>query len=55
VLKLDKNLVTMIGDRCTISEIEKAAQGSGMRSLVDAGLELVARGDTDVAEFERVL
>jgi type IV pilus assembly protein PilB len=55
VLKLDKNLVTMIGDRCTISEIEKAAQGSGMRSLADAGVELVARGDTDIAEFERVL
>jgi type IV pilus assembly protein PilB len=55
VLKLDKNLVTMIGDRCTISEIEKAAQVSGMRSLSDAGLELVARGDTDIAEYERVL
>ena len=55
VLKLDKTLVTMIGERCTISEIEKAAQSAGMRSLDDAGVDLVAKGDTDIAEYERVL
>jgi type II secretory ATPase GspE/PulE/Tfp pilus assembly ATPase PilB-like protein len=55
VLKLDKQLVTMIGERCTISEIEKAAKSSGMRPLTEAGIDLVAQGLTDIAEYERVL
>jgi type IV pilus assembly protein PilB len=55
VLELDKELATMIGKGTPISEIESAAREKGMRSLVDAGVDLVARGVTDIVEFERVL
>ncbi len=52
---LDKELVTMIGERRTIGEIERAARAGGMRSLSDAGMDLVASGEIDIAEYERVL
>jgi len=55
VLQMDKELVTMIGEGCTIGDIEKAARARGMRSLGDAGADLVAAGTTDIAEYERVL
>jgi len=55
VLELDKELATMIGKGSPISEIENAAREKGMRSLGEAGIDLVARGVTDIAEFERVL
>jgi type II secretory ATPase GspE/PulE/Tfp pilus assembly ATPase PilB-like protein len=55
VLQMDKALVTMIGERRTIAEIEQAARAGGMRSLSDAGIDLVAGGDIDIAEYERVL
>ncbi len=52
---MDKELVTMIGEGCTIGDIEQAARARGMRSLSDAGMDLVAAGATDIAEYERVL
>ncbi len=55
VLEMNKELATMISEKCTIGEIERAARANGMRSLNDAGLELVASGATDIAEYERVL
>ncbi len=55
VLQMDKELVTMIGEGCTIGDIEQAAKARGMRSLNDAGADLVAAGTTDIAEYERVL
>jgi type IV pilus assembly protein PilB len=55
VLQMDKKLVTMIGEGSTIGDIEQAASEGGMRSLSDAGMELVATGATDIAEYERVL
>jgi type IV pilus assembly protein PilB len=55
VLQMDKELVTMIGEGCTIGDIEQAARARGMRSLSDAGMDLVAAGATDIAEYERVL
>jgi len=55
VLELDKELATMIGKGSPIIEIENTAREKGMRSLSDAGIDLVSRGVTDIAEFERVL
>jgi len=55
VLQMDKELFTMIGERRTIGEIERAARDGGMRSLSDAGIDLVATGTIDIAEYERVL
>jgi type II secretory ATPase GspE/PulE/Tfp pilus assembly ATPase PilB-like protein len=55
VLQMDKELVTMIGERRTIGEIERAARAAGMRPLSDAGMDLVATGTIDIAEYERVL
>ena len=55
VLQMDKELVTMISEQCSIGDIEQAARAGGMRSLSDAGMDLVAAGVTDIAEYERVL
>ena len=55
VLHMNKELAMMVGEGRTIGEIEKAARAGGMRSLSDAGMDLVARGETDIAEYERVL
>jgi type IV pilus assembly protein PilB len=55
VLQMNKELATMIGEGSTIADIEKVAMERGMRTLADAGRDLVASGATDVAEFERVL
>ena len=55
VLQVDKLLANMIGERNTIADIEQAARKTGMRSLTDIAVDLVARGVTDIAEFERVL
>jgi type IV pilus assembly protein PilB len=55
VLQMDQELLTLIGEGCTTAEVEKAARERGMRTLRDAGTQLVADGMTDIAEFERVL
>jgi len=55
VLQMDRELLALIGQGGTIAEIEQAARARGMRTLSDAGISLVARGVTDIAEFERVL
>ncbi len=55
VLQIDSEFASLIGDGCTIGEIEAAAQGRGLRTLANAGADLVAQGITDIAEFERVL
>ena len=52
---MNKELAMMIGEGRTIGEIEQAARAGGMRSLSDAGMDLVAHGKTDIAEYERVL
>jgi len=55
VLQMDASLTAMIGEGATINEIQQAATARGMRTLSDAGRELVAGGVTDIAEYERVL
>jgi type IV pilus assembly protein PilB len=55
VLQMDRELLTLIGEGGTIADIEQAARARGMRTLGDAGIDLVAAGVTDIAEFERVL
>jgi type IV pilus assembly protein PilB len=55
VLQMDRELLARLGQGCTIAEIEDAARERGMRTMSDAGIDLVARGATDIAEFERVL
>jgi type IV pilus assembly protein PilB len=55
VLQIDKPLLVLIGEGGTVAQIEEAAQERGMRTLADAGTDLVAEGLTDIAEFERVL
>lgn len=55
VLHVDRELITMINEGGTTIDIEEAAKGRGMRTLNDAGVDLVAKGTTDIAEFERVL
>ena len=55
VLQMNKDIVTMIGEGRTIAEIEQVAAETGMRPLKDLGIDLVAAGTTDIAEYERVL
>lgn len=55
VLQVDQDILTMITEGASIVEIGKAAKERGMHTLDEAGLELVAKGVTDIAEFERVL
>ena len=55
VLQVDRELITMINEGGTTIDIEEAAKARGMRTLNDAGVDLVANGTTDIAEFERVL
>lgn len=55
VLHMNKELALMVGKGRSIGDIEEAARAGGMRSLSDAGMDLVARGETDIAEYERVL
>jgi len=55
VLQMDREFLNMIGEGGTISDIEQAARARGMRTMSDAGIALVEKGATDVAEFERVL
>ena len=52
---MNKELSIMVGEGCSISEIEQAARAGGMRSLSETGVDLVASGATDIAEYERVL
>jgi type IV pilus assembly protein PilB len=55
VLQMDRELIAMIGAGSTIGDIEEAAKARGMKTLAEAGIDLVAQGITDVSEFERVL
>jgi type IV pilus assembly protein PilB len=55
VLQMDRELRTLIGEGGSIGDIEQAARERGMRTLSDAGVDLVAEGVTDIAEYERVL
>jgi len=55
LLEMDKELLALIGAGGTVSDIEDAARERGMRTLWDAGIDLVADGATDIAEFQRVL
>ena len=55
VLEMDDELLRMIGNGATTRDIEQAAKERGMRTLNEAGTDLVADGITDIAEFERVL
>jgi type II secretory ATPase GspE/PulE/Tfp pilus assembly ATPase PilB-like protein len=55
VLQMDKELLSLIGEGGTISDVEQAARARGMRTMRDAGIDLVANGVTDIPEFKRVL
>ncbi|MGV6807694.1 MAG: GspE/PulE family protein [bacterium] len=55
VFEMDRILGAMVGEGASITEIDRAAKSRGMRTLADAGMDLVADGVTDIAEFERVL
>ena len=55
VIEVDSELRGLIERGAMPTEIEQAARKRGMRSLFDAGLDLVAAGVTDLAEVERVI
>jgi Tfp pilus assembly pilus retraction ATPase PilT len=55
VVMLDDALQDMIAARASISQIEKAARRTGMRSLRCAALDMAARGETTLEEANRVV
>ena len=55
VIEIDPEIRGLIERGAMPTEIEQAARKRGMRSLHDAGLDLVASGVTDLAEIERVI
>jgi len=54
MLSLNDEMRELIGNRAPIRQIKQAAQKSGMRSLRDAALALVASGETTLEEINRV-
>ena len=54
LLWLDDELRDLIAGRAPLSRIKEAARGRGMRSLRDAAVALVLRGESTVEELERV-
>lgn len=55
VLHVDDALRVMIAARAPITELKAAAAASGMRPMREAALDLVACGDTTLAEVLRVV
>ena len=54
LLWLDDELRDLIASRAPMSRIKEAARAKGMRSLRDAAVALVMRGDSTLEELERV-
>lgn len=54
LLWLDDELRDLIAGRAPLSRIKEAARSRGMRSLRDAAVALVARGESTLEELERV-
>lgn len=54
VLKLDDELREMIAEKQPVRRLKDAAQRQGLRSLMAAALDLVARGETTLDEVRRV-
>ena len=54
LLWLDDELRDLIASRAPLGRIKEAARGRGMRSLRDAAVALVLRGDSTLEELERV-
>lgn len=54
LLVVDERLRPMIAARATSGQIREAARGRGMRTLRDAGMDLVSSGITTRVEVERV-
>lgn len=55
VVEIDELLRTLIDDGASSFQIEQHARAKGQFSMRDAGIQLVADGETDIAEFNRVL
>jgi type II secretory ATPase GspE/PulE/Tfp pilus assembly ATPase PilB-like protein len=55
VLVVDEELRSLIDSGASPSEIERHTRAKGLFSIHQAGLRLVASGQSDIAEFERVL
>jgi general secretion pathway protein E len=54
LLWLDDELRDLIASRAPLSRIKEAARGRGMRSLRDAAVALVLRGESTLEELDRV-
>jgi len=54
VLVLDDELRDLIAQRASLAAVKAAARRRGLRSIRAAALELVAAGDTTLAELDRV-
>ena len=54
-VKLDEDLARMVLERASAGAIKQASRRAGMRTMLDAGRDAVASGDTTVAEVQRVL
>nr|WP_246312365.1 GspE/PulE family protein [Aquabacterium terrae] len=54
ILRLDDELREMIAEKQPVRRLKEAARQRGMRSLVDAALDLVRSGDTTLEEVRRV-
>ena len=55
LLTIDESLRTLIANGCTAVELRTAANAQGMRTLAEAGADLVQSGKTTAAEVERVI
>ena len=55
MVEIDELLRTLIDDGASSFQIEQHARAKGQFSMRDAGIQLVADGETDIAEFNRVL
>jgi type IV pilus assembly protein PilB len=55
LLEMTEDLATLAASKATREEIERAALGTGMRTLWDDGLSKVASGLTSVEELARVV
>lgn len=55
LMVMDRNLKGLILDGASIDDLRDAARASGMKTLADYSLQLVAQGKTTLEEVERVV
>ncbi len=55
MLRVNKELRTLIHDQASAGELLDNARGNGLRPLFEAALEKVVNGETTLAEMQRVL